>query len=597
MSLRIILLICVTALATAEAKYLNHHQKRDAGASICDKIYNNTNKVQCFCVKDNRKTNDIKSADCYLNKASIEENSPEWNAFEQLHSVDKLVFTTNKDVQLTYIPSKAIKHLKAAKRIDVKYASIKVVTPYSFANLSEVEEISLSDNQVQVLKKYSFAHHKALLTINLDTNDIVEINRDVFFDLPSLEKLFLTMNKITTIHDKAFVNLITLRELELDKNNIFSLNSETFAGLRHLLRLELSKNAIEVIGDNTFLPLKNLQYLNLEGNKIEMLDSKAFNGLSNLQHLSLALNKLSSIDSVNVFEGLRSLSSLSLRGNKLFEIKYEVVAPILSQFFGAKGTMDFEDNSFPCDCRLDWFMTFKNKTSNEALKLNIENLKCIPNAELSKAWEKIVENEKNNGASFEDEKTPNQNGDYEYYDDTQLEGKLFYIDIRDLLNCSKTVMHLSQSVPLTPPIVEAETTTIKNKPQYTLTTKKPEVYVSKKVFNKGILDLSLSETTEREENDKKTKHTTSEEAKTTYSDNTASNDFDRNVLNDGNSMDDKNSLHDDKEMASDEAVPDKLNYHRDFEEEPKTRNMNAATSSSFSLALSIPVLLAIRLQF
>ncbi|XP_063365006.1 connectin-like [Cydia amplana] len=425
MAVRIILaLLYITSSFAAEI-----HPKRDH--SICDVDYNNTFKIQCLCDKD-QANQLIQSADCYVTTDNIYPDDPAWDQFSILKSITKLSLSNSRGKTLKYIPTKGLQKTNSLTKIDVKYNNIQKIESYAFANLTELKEIYVKDNKIEVLEVKAFAHLKKLTKIVLDKNNIAEIYRDVFVDLPNLQKLYLTTNIITTIHDRAFLNLNNLRLLEIDNNLLFSLNNETFSGLTNLEILDLSGNSLEVIGDNTFLPLKNLRSLNLEGNKIQMLDDKAFNGLGKLHSLTLANNKLTSIDSVRIFEVLKDLTSLSLRDNQLQELNAEVMAPILSNFYGANSTLDVEGNNFPCDCRLEWFTTLLNKTQNKNLEIALENLKCTPDAKVSHLYAKATDVEKSQAI----EEEPNQNADYEYYDDTQLNGKLFYVDLRILMNCT-----------------------------------------------------------------------------------------------------------------------------------------------------------------
>lgn len=340
----VLTLICVAFIFVEARRF---HQKRDTKSHLCDPVYNNTNKIQCYCVRG-ALNNEIRSADCSLAVDGVARDDPNWKVFEELKDIGKLDFTNSRGINLKYIPHHALEHTKAVLKLTIKYGNIDVIEPFAFANLSLVREITLADNQIKTLKANAFCHHRDLVTIGLDTNAIVEINRDVFIDLPSLEKIYLTNNKITTIHDRAFVHLVNLRELEIDRNNLFSLNSETFSGLKKLEKLDLSGNSLEVIGDNTFLPLQNLRILNLEGNKIQMLDEKAFKGLSKLKSLSLSHNVIKDIDNVKIFEGLKSLVILNLKGNQLKTLKPEVMNPILKNFYSNASNLDIEGEiSYP----------------------------------------------------------------------------------------------------------------------------------------------------------------------------------------------------------------------------------------------------------
>ncbi|XP_039757030.1 connectin-like [Pararge aegeria] len=506
----ILTLICVAFIFVEGRRF---HQKRETKTHICDQI--STNKIQCFCIKDSHHHDGIRSADCYLTVDGVTNEDPIWNEFEDLENATKISLSNTRGIVIKYIPKTALQHTKALSKIEVKYGNIEVIEPYAFSNLSSIKGITLTDNQIKVLKPNAFAHLKYCATIGLDTNLIVEINRDVFIDLPWLEKIYLTSNKITTIHDKAFVHLSNLRELEINRNNLFSLNSETFSGLEKLEKLDMSGNSLEVIGDNTFAPLKNLRMLNLEGNKIQMLDEKAFSGLRKLQFLTLAQNVLTDIDNPKTFEALQSLIQLNLKGNKLQALKSEVMDPILNNFFSNISSLNVEDNKFTCDCRLDWFVALMNKTQSANLKLSIENLKCIPSADLKDKWMKAMETEKTPAQDADYVEANGAGGDYEYYDETQLNGQLFYTDLRLLLNCLKnlnnkpifttkaTLTSLKPSTKEFAEIVNFSTT----RASMTNIPMELSAGTTPKVINKGVLDLSIEsstigmETIQRNDND------------------------------------------------------------------------------------------------
>lgn len=310
--------------------------------TICDPMYNNPSKVQCYCVKDVRDPITIRSAECFLSVEVVKPMDASWELFETLKNTLQLTFTNTRGIHLTYVPTKAIIHTAALLKLDIKYGNIEKIPKYVFANSSTIEELHLRDNQIKIIEPYAFSHMKELTELNLDQNNVEEINRNVFIDLPSLEKLFFTNNKITTIHDRAFIHLPELRELELNMNKIFSLNNEAFNGLSKLLKLDLSNNKLEVIGDNTFSPLTSLESLNLDSNMIQMIDDKGFNGLSKLQTLSLAHNKLTVLDNINIFQGLHALKFLNFKGNGLLELGADVMSPVLKNFYGTESNLDVD---------------------------------------------------------------------------------------------------------------------------------------------------------------------------------------------------------------------------------------------------------------
>ncbi|XP_053608907.1 connectin-like [Plodia interpunctella] len=579
-----ILTIVIATWALAESN-LYDHNKRDIATSLCDPLSDSNNKIRCYCKKYSSHSEQVKVAECSLTTKNVEMNDPSWDEFVVIENVTKLTLTNTKGISLSYIPTDAIQYTKALTKLIITYGNIEDIPPFAFANLTQLEEIIVRDSNIKTLQKYAFAHHKATHTISLDNNGIEEINRDVFVDLPSLKQLYLTSNKIAIIHDRAFTHLNNLKELEIDKNELFSLNSETFHGLRKLDRLVLSNNNLEVIGAKTFVHLVQLQSLSLDGNHIQMLDEKAFNGATQLTSLTLARNKLKDFDNAQIFEGLNNLRSLSLRDNQLVKIKAESMTPIINNLHTVGSFFDFEGNKFPCDCNLDWFLTLINKTRSTVLKTSIENFKCYPSDALRETWMRVSEVAQNEELQ---ESEPQNQHDYEYYDDSQLNGTLFYTDIRFLLNCSGNIVLPG------PTYVTSDNKVVKEQssPTSSYTTASTPVTSKAIIRNQGMLDLFPSETTivpktvtttdsrtelnkVTERNEKKIIPTTSKLATV------SAKPIDKN--------------YDDHDMASDEAKPEKLNarrsYHEDIDNEQKSNNSpsnaGCVTLSSILLMLSL----------
>lgn len=606
---KIITLACTTSILV-DAKGLKH-QKRDINSTICDPAHDSTNLVQCFCYMD-RDSQVIRNADCYLTVTSVQPEHNVWKTFRALKHAHKITFTNTRGIPLNYVPTNSIIEANSVLKFEIKHGIIDNIEPFAFGNASTVKEITLRDNRIKSLSSHAFAHHKQLKEISLDTNSLLEIDRNVFVDLPALEKLYLTNNEISTIHDKAFIHLDHMRELEIDRNKVFSLNFATFEGLTNLEKLDLSNNALEVIGDNTFEALKNLQSLNLGENKIQMLDEKAFNGLGKLLSLSLAHNNLTIIESDQLFVGLDSLMSLSLRGNQIKVLEMVVMAPILNNFYDSKSNFDVEgtltifclplsllpnpvilfatvfsslkrifylrrfidiaqatvtnyitfisDNNFPCNCSLDWFISLMNKTLNKHTKNTIENMKCVPDAALVESWTNSSEKAGVEKQVLEEEESQVQ--DYEYYDDTQLNGKLFYLDIRDLLHCDNNTKKTNVD------------TKLQTKEATSPSTFKTS---TQKVTNHGLLDLSLVNST-----------TTAIEMKAAtnkWEKNDDEKEFTTTRLATVSAKPEDSKIYED--MASDEGRPDKIKADRNFQENPKTNNANKSFGCLTLLVLMI----------
>lgn len=156
-----------------------------------------------------------------------------------------------------------------------------------------------------------------------------------------------------------------------------------------------------------------------------------------------------------------------------------------------------------------------NQTKSKNLKISLENLKCEPDSPLREAWTNIEEQDKGNGQTFSETMDSEKNTDYEYYDETQLNGKLFYTDLRlNLINCSATVDDFDIPEDI---VIETGTKVPRPKvvtmPMNRLTTTSPRpiqvtkvmapvgIKVGTKVtfLNHGILDLAQYETTTKDE--------------------------------------------------------------------------------------------------
>ena len=126
-----------------------------------------------------------------------------------------------------------------------------------------------------------------------------------FANLTRLIYLDLSDNDIYTIESGAFECLTNLAVLRLSMNNLDTIESNTFECLTNLIALNLEENDLETIERHTFDSLTNLIALDLFGNALGTIESHTFENLTNLTHLVLNGNTL---HGPAVF--LRPLSSL-----------------------------------------------------------------------------------------------------------------------------------------------------------------------------------------------------------------------------------------------------------------------------------------------
>lgn len=233
------------------------------------------------------------------------------------------------------------------------------------------------------------------------------------------------------------------------------------------------------------------------------------------------------------------------------------------------------------------FISLKNKTENENLRLALDNLKCTPDEKLNEAWKKIVETEPK--TIPEEDIVPPQTGqdsEYDYYDESQLNGKLFYVDIRHLLNCTTGNDNNRASIKINQISKEAVTRRIEQTPKEAKHTVAPK-YKSENITNRGVLDLSFEDATVKdteEPRDAKYVQNLKEAERIPQKHTTGVAPVPPNIF--------KNTHYEDKDMASDEAASDKFlahqRNHEYMKEEPEYKS--SAIRSTACILLVIPLI-------
>ncbi len=112
-----------------------------------------------------------------------------------------------------------------------------------------------------------------------------------FCNLTSLQELALLGNQLRTLPD-AFGKITSLRFLNLVQNNLRSL-PPSFSKLASLQILYLNENQLKIL-PTTFGDLVSLKRLNLRNNKLESLPS-SFSELANLELLWIENNPLNEV--------------------------------------------------------------------------------------------------------------------------------------------------------------------------------------------------------------------------------------------------------------------------------------------------------------
>lgn len=190
--------------------------------------------------------------------------------------------------------------------------------PYNTPN--ETKQLIMTGNQIKRIKSFSFANLTKLEFLDLTNCKISIIESGAFRWLTELSVLNLSYNRYMRKVDSDFFNsLANLSVLNLTASRLF--HSGHLFNLRHVKYLYLVQNQLSTFSrcidhlNNTLLP--RIEVLNLEDNNIEHLEQTELLGLESLRELRLTGNRLLSIMN-NTFLSLPGL--ITLRLNKNFNL-------------------------------------------------------------------------------------------------------------------------------------------------------------------------------------------------------------------------------------------------------------------------------------
>lgn len=346
-------------------------------------------------------------------------------ALRNLPTLEELDLSANRIRALT---CEDFANLTRLRSLSLHANSISALPDCLFEDLTQLQVLKLQNNSISKLSRTFRLSLQNLRELRLNSNKLVSIGGGDFSGLQALQSLSLHSNQIKKLTNGSFSGLTNLTSLQLQSNKIVAqvLVSAVFTGLINLQRLNLRENCIryeeeDLLPDPPFrqlalletleiptqhhrlkaeLPcnilegLSNLRAFNCRNSQLLSLPRGVFTHTPRLQRLDISSNddlgdlppelfhpipdlrslyisriNLRSLDFIKEAK-LERLEFLQVRKNAFSVVSKEVVKALPELAY-----VDFQGNSFTCDCDNTWFLNWVT-TNNKTQVFDAYDFKC-----------------------------------------------------------------------------------------------------------------------------------------------------------------------------------------------------------------------------
>lgn len=272
-----------------------------------------------------------------LRMLTINTGNSAWGQANKLE-LDAGVFANFSELQTLTLTNNNIRSLKrnvfcplkSLTTLNISQNRIRSTDDLGFnectETLSQLRSIDLSTNELSVFEaNWTSSDLRSLQKLYLQENNITKLSLEAFEPFVALKVLNLSINHLETLNSGIFRKMTDLQELYLQQNKLYLLPVDLFATLADLLILDLSGNQLSshYIASTIFAQMKRLVVLNLANNALTRIDALTFSQLNFLQSLDLKNNSIGFIDD-QTFVPLTNLHTLNLAGNRLHIINNDI---------------------------------------------------------------------------------------------------------------------------------------------------------------------------------------------------------------------------------------------------------------------------------
>lgn len=269
-----------------------------------------------------------------------------------------------------HLPNLQKLHLNSNKLTTIKYGD--------FRGLQSLQNLSLHSNQIKKLENGSFIGLTNLTDLKLQLNQLLAAEIDgVFHHLINLRWLNLMDNRIKYTSSRAvphppFHRLSRLETLAISsqhRRGKSQLPCNILEGLPNLTDFTCRNSQLLSLATDMFTHTPNLQKLDISSNDFTDLSPELFHPIPDVRSLYISRISLRSLDFLKNAK-LNKLDFLQSRRNTFSVISEDVFNALPELDY-----VDFQSNSFTCDCDNAWFLQWA-KTNNRTQVFDAFNFEC-----------------------------------------------------------------------------------------------------------------------------------------------------------------------------------------------------------------------------